>query len=120
MRALDRVIGYESIKVELYRIIDIFHNPEKYKALGVSVPKGFILDGEPGIGKTLMAKAFIEESGRKNYVIRKDRPDGAFVDHIRETFDILVNIYERKILIKFLSMLMMTEKNKILIRIKCD
>ena len=34
-----------------------------------------------------MAKAFIEESGRKNYVIRKDRPDGAFVDHIRETFD---------------------------------
>ena len=49
MRALDKVIGYESIKLELYRIIDIFHNPEKYKALGVSVPKGFILEGEPGI-----------------------------------------------------------------------
>ena len=87
MRALDKVIGYESIKLELYRIIDIFHNPEKYKALGVSVPKGFILEGEPGIGKTLMAKSFIEESGRQTYVIRKDRPDGVFVDYIRETFE---------------------------------
>ena len=86
MRELDKVIGYENIKVELYRIIDFFRNPEKYKALGVSEPKGFILDGEPGVGKTLMAKSFIVESGRNAYVIRKDRPDGAFVDYIRESF----------------------------------
>ena len=33
MRELDRVIGYESIKAELYRIIDIIKNPEKYKKL---------------------------------------------------------------------------------------
>ena len=68
MRALDKVIGYESIKLELYRIIDIFHNPEKYKALGVSVPKGFILEGEPGIGKTLMAKSFIERHSKQNWI----------------------------------------------------
>ena len=86
MRELDRVIGYESIKTELYRIIDIIKNPEKYNKLGVSVPKGILLDGEPGIGKTLMAKAFIKETGLKSFVIRKDRPDGEFVDHIRETF----------------------------------
>ena len=37
MRELDRVIGYESIKSELYRIIDIIKNPEKYKKLGAFV-----------------------------------------------------------------------------------
>ena len=87
MRELDRVIGYESIKNELYRIIDIIRNPEKYKKLGVSVPKGILLDGNPGIGKTLMAKSFIKETGLKAFVIRKDKPDGEFIDHIRETFD---------------------------------
>ena len=87
MRELDKVIGYEEIKSELYRIIDIFHNPEKYKALGVKTPKGVMFEGEPGIGKTLMAKSFIKESGRKKYVIRKDRANGDFVDYIRETFE---------------------------------
>ena len=83
MRELDKVIGYESIKNELYRIIDIFHNPEKYKALGVTLPRGVMFEGEPGIGKTLMAKSFIKESGRKKYVIRKDRSNGEFVDYIQ-------------------------------------
>ena len=86
MRELDKVIGYENIKNELYRIIDIIRNPEKYKVLGVKIPRGIMFEGKPGIGKTLMAKSFIEESGRKAFIIRKDRPDGAFVDHIRETF----------------------------------
>lgn len=86
MRELDRVIGYEGIKQELYRIIDIIRDPEKYKRLGVSAPKGILLSGEPGIGKTLMAKSFIKETGLKVFVIRKDRPDGDFVDLIRETF----------------------------------
>ena len=86
MRELDRVIGYEGIKQELYRIIDIIRDPAKYKSLGVSAPKGILLSGEPGIGKTLMAKSFIKETGLKVFVIRKDRPDGDFVDLIRETF----------------------------------
>ena len=86
MRELDRVIGYEGIKQELYRIIDIIRDPAKYKSLGVSAPKGILLSGEPGIGKTLMAKSFIKEAGLKTFTIRKDRPDGAFVDFIRETF----------------------------------
>ena len=87
MRELDKVIGYEHVKRELYRIIDMFHNPEKYRALGVKIPKGVVLSGEPGIGKTLMAKSFMKESGRKEFIIRKDRPDGDFVEHIRKTFD---------------------------------
>ena len=87
MRELDKVIGYENIKNELYRIIDIILNPEKYRALGVSVPKGILLSGDPGIGKSLMAKCFIAETGRKSYIVRKDKPNGTFVDYIRETFD---------------------------------
>jgi len=87
MRELDKVIGYEGIKIELYRIIDILNNQEKYKELGVSAPKGVLLDGDPGVGKTLMAKCFIAETGRKAYTIRKDKPDGIFVDYIRETFE---------------------------------
>ena len=87
MRELDRVIGYEDIKKELYKLLDIIQNPEKYAALGVTIPKGLLLTGNPGIGKTLMAKCFITESGRKSFVIRKDKPDGAFVDYIRETFE---------------------------------
>ena len=86
MRELDRVIGYEGIKQELYRIIDIIRDPAKYRKLGVSAPKGILLSGVPGIGKTLMAKSFVKETGLKTFVIRKDRPDGAFVDLIRETF----------------------------------
>lgn len=87
MRALDKVIGYEGIKRELYRVLDVLNNQEKYRALGVKTPKGILLDGEPGIGKSLMANCFIEESGRNSYVIRKDKPDGGFVDYIRETFE---------------------------------
>ncbi len=87
MRELDKVIGYEKIKKEMYRIIDILQDPEKYRALGVTIPKGVLLNGEPGIGKTLLAKCFVKESGRKAFVIRKDRPDGVFVDYIRETFE---------------------------------
>lgn len=87
MRELDRVIGYENIKAELYRFIDIIKNPEKYKKLGAKMPKGIMLDGEPGIGKTLMAKSFIAETGLKSFVIRKDMPDGEFIDYISEVFD---------------------------------
>ena len=87
MRELDRVIGYESIKTELYRFIDIIKNPEKYKKLGAKMPKGIMLDGDPGIGKTLMAKSFIAETGLKSFVIRKDMPDGEFIDYISEVFD---------------------------------
>lgn len=87
MREMDKVIGYDEIKIELFRIIDIIRNPSKYKKLGVSAPKGILLEGEPGIGKTLMAQSFMKESGLKSYVIRKNRPDGEFVDYIRETFN---------------------------------
>lgn len=87
MSAFDKVIGYEDIKVELERYCDVLKNPERYGKLGVKVPSGILLHGDPGLGKTLMAKCFIEESGLKTFTIRKDKPDGAFVNAIRETFE---------------------------------
>lgn len=86
MNAYDKVIGYEEIKEELNRISDVIRNPDKYRKLGVTIPHGVMLYGEPGVGKTLLANCFIEDTGRKKYVIRKDKANGEFVEHITKTF----------------------------------
>lgn len=87
MSAFDKIIGYADIKLELERYSDVLKNIERYKKLGVTLPRGILLDGQPGIGKTLMAKCFIEECGCKSYILRKDKPDGDFVNEIRSTFE---------------------------------
>ena len=86
MNAFNKIIGYESIKKELIQISDILANIEPYKALGVAVPRGLLLHGEPGVGKTLMASVIIKESGRRAYTCRKDKPNGDFIKSIRKTF----------------------------------
>lgn len=87
MSAFDKIIGYSSIKKELIQISDTLRNPEPYKKLGVAAPKGLLLYGEPGVGKSLMASAVIEESGRKTFCCRKDSPNGDFVKKIKNIFD---------------------------------
>ncbi|MBO5636046.1 MAG: AAA family ATPase [Acidaminococcaceae bacterium] len=87
MSSFDKVIGYEDIKAELIRICDVVKNPEKYARLGVKMPRGIMLWGEPGLGKSLMAQCFIEESGCKPFVIRKDKPDGELVNGLRDVFE---------------------------------
>lgn len=86
-KAFEPVIGYNSIKKEMITICDIMRNTEYYVKLGVSVPNGLLLSGEPGLGKTLMANCFINASGRKSFICRKDKPDGDFVNHIKEIFN---------------------------------
>lgn len=85
--AFDKIIGYTAIKKELEQIADILKNGDVYKALGVSAPKGLLLHGVPGVGKSLMASCVIEASGRNCYTCRKNKPNGDFVNHIKETFN---------------------------------
>ena len=88
MNPFDKIIGYEAIRKELERTADALKNAAYYARLGVSAPRGLLLYGEPGVGKTLMASCLMEASGRKKtFVCRKDQPDGAFVNVIRETFE---------------------------------
>lgn len=87
MNAFDKIIGYNSIKNELRQISDTLKNRDSYDRLGVKAPRGLLLYGDPGVGKSLMASAVIEESGRKVFICRKDKPNGDFVKDIKATFD---------------------------------
>ena len=86
MKAFDKIIGYESIKEELFQICDMIHNKDIYESLGAKLPQGILLYGEPGLGKSLMAKCFIEESGLESYVVRRNKGNDDFVGNITETF----------------------------------
>ena len=87
MNGFDKVIGYDAIKLEIARICDVIKNSDKYQNLGVKIPKGLLLYGEPGVGKTLIANSFIEECGKRCYVCRKNLPDDEFIKYIKKTFE---------------------------------
>lgn len=80
------VIGYEKEKEQLYRLCDIAKNPGKYASLGVRLPRGVLLHGEPGLGKTLMATDLVAAMGRKSYILRKDKANDEFVETIGKVF----------------------------------
>lgn len=87
MGAFDKIIGYEGIKSELMQICDMLHNKSRYEFLGAKLPNGALLHGAPGLGKTLLAKSFIEESGLDFFTIRRNQGSDKFVEKITEVFE---------------------------------
>lgn len=65
----DDVAGNYEAKESLAEIVDFIKNPEKYSKFNVRMPKGILLYGSPGTGKTLMAKALAGEAGVPFYAV---------------------------------------------------
>lgn len=86
MNTFDKVIGYQSIKQELFQLCDMIRNRKLYAEMGARLPHGLLLYGEPGLGKTLMANCFIEECGLNTITVRRNKGGDAFVDSITQAF----------------------------------
>lgn len=85
------VAGNEAAKQDLAEIVDFLKNPKKYQKLGAKIPRGVLLAGEPGTGKTLMARAVAGEANVPFFSISGSEFAEMFVgvgaSRVRDLFD---------------------------------
>lgn len=86
MNAFDKIIGYQEEKKELMQLCDMLCDRKHYERLGAKLPRGLLICGDPGLGKSLMARCFMEETGWKSYTVRRSKPDGDFVRELSRVF----------------------------------
>lgn len=87
----DDVAGIPEAKEELFEVVEFLREPEKFMSLGARIPKGLLLMGAPGTGKTLLAKAVSGEAGVPFYSISGSEFVEMFVgvgaSRVRDLFD---------------------------------
>ncbi|MDP3985183.1 MAG: ATP-dependent zinc metalloprotease FtsH [bacterium] len=87
----DEVAGVREAKEELLEVVDFLKNPKKFVALGAKIPKGALLMGPPGVGKTLLARAVAGEANVPFYHISGSEFVEMFVGvgaaRVRDLFD---------------------------------
>lgn len=81
-----KVIGYEATRNTLRQILDILRRRSIYEARGAAIPHGLLMVSEPGLWKSLMAGAFMEEAGRHCTVFHKKSDGESFLDGLRDAF----------------------------------
>lgn len=85
------VAGVDEAKHELTEVVDFLKNPKKYMALGAKIPKGVLLVGPAGVGKTLLARAVAGEAGVKFFSIAgsefMEMLVGVGASRVRDMFD---------------------------------
>jgi AFG3 family protein len=57
------VAGLDEAKIEITEFVDFLKKPKKYREIGAKIPRGALLNGPPGTGKTMLAKAAAGEAG---------------------------------------------------------
>ena len=88
---LSDVLGIDEYVDEIREILDFFKNFKKYEEIGAELPKGILLVGPPGVGKTLIAKALAGESNYNFYYISastiEEKYVGSGAKNIKEIFE---------------------------------